>query len=401
MARDLGRILDECLGELAAGASVESCLARYPQHAAELAPMLAAARDLTALQSIRLSEPARLRAKATLRSALVGQHTASKERGHPFSPARRLAWGMAGIFVVVLVLAIGAGTVAASQPGDLAYRVRVALEELPVTLQTSMQDRLTFQMRIADRRLADVASHGYDPIAVRAMLAADQAAVALAEGLGEDARNRVAARVAVQVQTLAELAQAAPDPKAANALRLAAQQAVRVAERLGGGAIKPQPTPAGPGFGRPESTAQPSRSPATPIVGPSPTSRPRASATATVGPQPTRRLATSTATATRGPQATSRSSGSPATATAGPQRTSQPSRPPATATGGPQHTPSPASTAGSVPTVETGNPQSTPGFQGSPEPGPQNTPEPGPQNTPEPNDPPQGGGGPPEPTSRH
>jgi hypothetical protein len=391
MARDLSRILDECLAELAAGGSAEACLARYPKQASELAPMLAAARDLTTLQSIRLSEPARLRAKATLRRTLAGQRAASKEQVRPFSPARGLAWGVAGIFVVVLVLAIGASTVAASQPGDLAYPVRVVLEELPVAFQTSMQARLAFQMKIADRRLADVTSHGYDPTAVRAMLAADESAVVFAEGLGEAARNQVAERVAAQVQTLTGLAQATSDPKAANALRVAAQRAVRMGERLGGGAIEPQPTPAGPGFGKPESTAQPSRSPVTPTMGPGPTSRPRASATAVVGPSPTVRPARSTATAT-----------------AGPQRTSQPTRPPATATGGPQHTPSPAGTVGSIPTGETGNPQGTPGLQGTSEPGPrntpasgpQNTPEPGPQNSPEPNDPPQGGGGPPEPASR-
>lgn len=54
MKRQLDVVLDECLALLAQGESLESCLARYPEYAAELTLLLSLARDI---ETLRPAEP--------------------------------------------------------------------------------------------------------------------------------------------------------------------------------------------------------------------------------------------------------------------------------------------------------------------------------------------------------
>ena len=65
----LAGILNRCLEEIAAGETTGACLARYPEHAAELGPLLAMAGELGTLGQYKVSDAARLRAKAQLRRA--------------------------------------------------------------------------------------------------------------------------------------------------------------------------------------------------------------------------------------------------------------------------------------------------------------------------------------------
>ena len=49
----LADILNRCLEEIAAGETIGACLARYPEHAAELGPLLAMAGELGTLEQGR------------------------------------------------------------------------------------------------------------------------------------------------------------------------------------------------------------------------------------------------------------------------------------------------------------------------------------------------------------
>ena len=65
----LAGILNRCLEEIAAGETADACLARHPEYAAELGPLLAMAGELGTLGQYQVSDSARLRAKARLRRA--------------------------------------------------------------------------------------------------------------------------------------------------------------------------------------------------------------------------------------------------------------------------------------------------------------------------------------------
>jgi hypothetical protein len=410
--QELARILEDCLQQLAAGESMATCARRYPERAAELAPMLAAAQELTALQASRLSEPARARAKVALRQALADQ-----QRGHA-----SFAWGLfgagrasrplAGIAAILLFLSLAAGTVAASRPGDPPYRIRVAVEQAPAWFQVTPAGRIAAELRIADRRAADLSSGRYDPIALQALLAADEDAAARAAVLSPEERAEVATRVTAHARILARLAQSAPDPRAANALQVAGQRAYGLAEQLERSPAQPTPRPTPEsaesrpaGTGGPQETPGPSAPPPTgtrePGHTPSPTGEP---SSGTGSPQHTPEPSVPSATGTGGssvgtplpvhtPQRTAvppTGTGQPPRTPGGtgdPQRTREPSAPPPTRTVSPQHTPE-----------GTGAPRRTPEPTAVSQPTPEATG--GPQRTPEPSAPPPGGtAGPPEGTA--
>jgi hypothetical protein len=287
--KELTRILGHCLDQIAAGDTVAACLAQHPEQAAELAPLLAMAGELGSLRDCRLSEAARQRARAGLLRAEVARN---QSRVMPWWQSgafgvSRLAAGLAmALFCVILTT----GMVAASRPGDVAYPLRVLVERAPVLLTTTAAARATTELRIADRRLTDLASYlaakdAIEPAAIAALLAGDQAAAAKAEALPEAERVQAASHVAAHAAALALLAQSAHQPSAEMALQAAAVRAGSLAEDIErGGTVT--------GGARPTSDARPTQTRSAPvIVEPpavvTPTPEPQASETPTVTPSPT------------------------------------------------------------------------------------------------------------------
>ncbi len=278
-------ILDDCLQRLQFGETVESCLAHYPDQAADLRPMLAAAVQVRGLAGYRLSNGQRLRAKVTLRETLA---TRSARRswlswGTVFTRTRGVAF--AAVLAAALFIALTVNGVAASQPGDLAYRLRVVVERAPVVLQTTPERRATAELDVADRRLTDLDRHlatagRSDETALAALLAGDAAAAEHASVVAEmGQRDRVADRVVAHAATLMRLAQVAANPAAAAALTTAAEREYAIAERLRQG-LPP---------GRPADRPTPPRATPTPSPAISPavilTGTPTATPTATQTPQ--------------------------------------------------------------------------------------------------------------------
>ncbi len=116
--RELTSILGRCLEEMAAGETAAACLARYPEHAAELGPLLTMAGELGTLGQYKMSDAARLQAKARLRRAEAArrdQHTSSPgwlHLGSFLTP--RAAAGLAAVLLCILL------TVGRSRPAGPA-----------------------------------------------------------------------------------------------------------------------------------------------------------------------------------------------------------------------------------------------------------------------------------------
>jgi hypothetical protein len=297
-------ILDDCLQRLQFGEPVETCLARYPDQAAELRSLLAAAGQVRSLAGYHLTPGQRLRAKVTLRETLAARSAARSWLPWVTVFGRTRGFAFAAVLAAILLVTLTVSNVAASQPGDLAYRLRVVIERAPVVLQMTPERRATAELEVAERRLADLDSHlavtgQPDEIALAALLTGDAAAAEHASAVAEmRQRDRVADRVAAHADRLARLAQIAADPAVAAALTAAAEREYAIAERLRHG-LPPEP---------------PADRPAPRRATPTPTSAASATATLTATPTPTPTL-----TATQSP---------PATATPSPDDRPRPTLPP-------------------------------------------------------------------------
>ncbi len=153
--RDFDQILDICLDRLQTGATVADCLANYPQHAAQLAPLLQVASLLEAppgpamsAKGLRAGEARLLAQAAKMRS------TRRQAKPAPWTGLfRRLAAaGIAGVLLLSGLL--GAGTVsAASLPGSPLYPIKQATEAVVTWAAFTPQWQTAIHLAWAERRL--------------------------------------------------------------------------------------------------------------------------------------------------------------------------------------------------------------------------------------------------------
>jgi len=136
------------------GESLEQCLARYPEQAAELKPLLETALAAREAATIQPRPDFRARARYQFRSAL--KEAAGKSR---------TSWGWfprwATVVAIVLVLVLaGGGTVVAadsSMPDSPLYSVKLATEQVRLTLTPSQMGKVRLCAELADRRVAEIA----------------------------------------------------------------------------------------------------------------------------------------------------------------------------------------------------------------------------------------------------
>ena len=263
--QSFSRILGRCLDRIAADEQAGVCLADYPEHAAELAPLLAAAAEMGVLPSYRISDAGRQRMRTQILNAeIVRNQQRASSRWH--WPA--LAFGVprlaTGFIVALLCVVVTSAAVAASQPGDLAYGVRVAAERVPALLTGEPQARARAELGIAERRLGDLhrtrQGQAVDERAVAALLNSVDDLTGLAAGLPDAERAEVAARLQKQAQHLARLGDIAGSDGNRASLQGAALQVRLAAERI----WPPTPQPGEPPPAGPTATATPAAS-ATPL----------------------------------------------------------------------------------------------------------------------------------------
>ncbi len=174
MSPDLAYVLDECIELTRNGLSVEECLARYPEVADELKPVLEMA---VVLQSVEVpaSAPEAIRQSRERMFAAVDKKFSSQAVSiSPFARytvqlvkwitgkenidmklVTRLAYTL--MFVVFLVGAAGTAIASAKTiPGDTLYPVKALVEQVQYTLTLNPEARHELRQETRERHLTEV-----------------------------------------------------------------------------------------------------------------------------------------------------------------------------------------------------------------------------------------------------
>jgi hypothetical protein len=154
-SKEFDNILDECLQRLLVkGETIEQCLQSHPEQAAQLKPLLEAALAVKEASAIQPRAEFKARARYQFRSAL---QEATSRRSRPFF-GWLPRWATVVTIVLVLLL-VGGGTVAVaagSMPDSPLYTVKLATEQVQLTLTPSQIGKARLCARLADRRVAEI-----------------------------------------------------------------------------------------------------------------------------------------------------------------------------------------------------------------------------------------------------
>ena len=159
MAEKIENIFNECVEAMLHGESLEQCLQRYPQHAAELEPLLRTA--MAAHHASAAVEP-RPEFKAQMMYRIQSELSATKEkRRAKWLPSFKHMprWAVAALLIVLVLLMAGGGTVAAasnSAPGDTLYPVKLATENVQLALTFSDTGKANLEAKFASRRIDEM-----------------------------------------------------------------------------------------------------------------------------------------------------------------------------------------------------------------------------------------------------
>ncbi|HEY71533.1 MAG TPA: hypothetical protein G4O08_13230 [Anaerolineae bacterium] len=142
--------------------TIEECLRMHPEHAEQLAPMLALAMEAHASlapQAPKLSYVAATKQRILRRLSKKSQGLTSKRA--PRKPAWQLkpAQVVLSLVLVLSVLVVGAGVVrasAAALPGDALYGLKLGLERARLALSLNAGGDLEILTRRADTRLDEL-----------------------------------------------------------------------------------------------------------------------------------------------------------------------------------------------------------------------------------------------------
>jgi hypothetical protein len=182
--KDFEQILAECLDQIAAGASVEQCLARHPGHAAQLKPLLrSAARMERAGRGLRPSPKYKARGRAGL---------AAHMRAHPrpnrtATPLLRLSLSLAAL--VLTFVTTGTAFAQNALPGDPLYRWKRTSEQI---WQAVSIDRLGTELSLSQRRADELTRVMQDPDrSLRAVQDYQESLVRLKTRAAADTQERI------------------------------------------------------------------------------------------------------------------------------------------------------------------------------------------------------------------
>ncbi len=147
-------ILDECLGRLISGETVEQCLGSYPEWALELEPLLRTAQAAREASAITPRADFKARARYEFRSAL---HAELSKKTRPVSVFKR-GWVVALMVIGILFISGGGTALAASNsmPDSPLYRVKLAAERVQLALTPSTVGKAQLCAALADRRVVEI-----------------------------------------------------------------------------------------------------------------------------------------------------------------------------------------------------------------------------------------------------
>jgi hypothetical protein len=151
--RDFDDILNECIERVIKGEPVEACLKAFPEHAAELEPLLRTAADTHKAASILPRPEFRQRAGYEFQTAI---RNLKPKRSGFFR--WQLRWAIA-VSVVMAVILAGSGTIAASansMPDQSLYGVKLFTEDVRVALTPSVLGKAELYAEYADTRVNEI-----------------------------------------------------------------------------------------------------------------------------------------------------------------------------------------------------------------------------------------------------
>ncbi|MFC1961789.1 DUF5667 domain-containing protein [Chloroflexota bacterium] len=152
---EFDNILNECLEAiLTRGETVEECLARYPEQAAELQPLLETIVDARGATELVPRQEFQEKARHEFRMAL---RETEPQRGNWF-PGWRPQWAVVPISILVLVFGGGGTVVAASGslPDEPLYPVKRATETVRLALTPSALGKAELYAELIDRRVTEI-----------------------------------------------------------------------------------------------------------------------------------------------------------------------------------------------------------------------------------------------------
>ena len=153
---DFEQILEECLDAIGSRAStLDDCLARYPEHAARLRPLLQAASRLERGRELKPSPILKSRVRANLTREMKSKPR-RKRRIFPF-------WRIAVALAVFMLAFLATGTAYAQDalPGDVLYSWKLSSER---AWRIVSVDHVGIDLRLADRRLKEYVAVSNDPV---------------------------------------------------------------------------------------------------------------------------------------------------------------------------------------------------------------------------------------------
>ena len=154
---EFDQVLEECLADLDQGASnVDQCLARHPEHAAQLKPILRLADGLGRGQALEPSAAFKARARAKLTLHMQAHPRRSNRSVFVF-------WRLATNLAMAALALVATGTVYAQSalPGDLFYSWKLASENV---WRAVSPDPVRTDLEIANRRIDELNAVANDPV---------------------------------------------------------------------------------------------------------------------------------------------------------------------------------------------------------------------------------------------
>ena len=151
------QVLEQCLGELEGGAStVDECLRRHPEHAAQLTPVLLIAATLEQGRALEPSPAFKARARASLTLHMQAHPRRSAGSGFSF-------WRLATSLAILMLALLATGTAYAQRalPGDRFYEWKLFSER---AWRAVSPDPVRTDLLIANRRIDEMNATASDPI---------------------------------------------------------------------------------------------------------------------------------------------------------------------------------------------------------------------------------------------
>ena len=146
-------VLNDCLERMRRGESLPACLARFPQHAADLGPLLQVGQMLRTAPPA-LSAEAFSRGRIDLRDAALAASSAG--RGQQLSDALRGLAIPLGLAAAALVVIFVIGAAWNSAPGDALFPLRRSALTAVVRLSPDPAFRAGQHLQLAEQRLAEL-----------------------------------------------------------------------------------------------------------------------------------------------------------------------------------------------------------------------------------------------------